>query len=85
MEDSKERVNVHLPKYHLTPRRNLEGITHILNVTHVIRWDTFLDNVLLTNINPRRRTRSNMPMQLKRMNQPRKGSHRMKALVNSMC
>ena len=84
MVDSKGRVNVHLPKDQLTPRRNLEGITHILNVTHVIIWDTLIDIFLLTKISPRRRTESNMAMQLKRMNQRRKGSQRMKNLVKIM-
>ena len=75
MEESIGRVKVHLPEDHLTSRRtrNLEGIINLLNVTHVIKWDTFLDIVLLRKISPRKRTRSTMPMQLKKMNQTRKG------------
>ena len=64
--------------------RITKGITHLLNVTHVIIWDTLLDIVLLTKIILRRRTGNNMPMQLKKMNQTRIGSHRMKTLVKSM-
>ena len=80
MEESKGRVKVHLPKDHPTPRRNIEGITHLLNVTNFIRWDTLLDIVLLTKISVRRRTGSTMPMQLKKMNQTRKGSQKIKTL-----
>ena len=84
MEYSKGRVKFHLPKDYLTPRKNVEWITHLLNVTHVIRWDTFLDNFLLTKVSLGRRIGSTMPMQLKKMNQTRIGSHRMKTLVKSM-
>ena len=78
MKESKGRVKIHLLEDHPTSRRirNLEGIIHPLNVTHVIRWDTFLDIVLLRNISSRRRTEITMPMQLKKMNQIRKGPHK---------
>ena len=68
MEESKEIFNVHLPEDHQTSRRirNLEGIIHPLNVTHVIIWDTLLYIVLLINIGSRKRIESTMPMQLKR-------------------
>ena len=66
MEDSKGRVEIHLQEDHLTPRINIEWITHILNVTHVIIWDTLLDIVLLIKTSLRRRTKSTIPMQLKK-------------------
>ena len=86
IEESKGRVKVHLPEDHLTSRRtrNLEGIIHLLNVTHVIRWDTLLDIVLLRNISSRTRNASTIPMQLKKMNQTRKGPQKMNTLVKGI-
>ena len=87
MKETKQRVNDHLPEDHQTSKevRDLEMITHPLNAIHVIRWDILLDIVLLRKISSRRRTKSTIPMQLKKMNQTMKGSQRMKTLVKSMC
>ena len=82
-EESKGRFKVHIPEDHLTSRRirNLEGIIHPLNVTHVIICDTLLDISLLRKISSRRRTKSSMPMKMNKMNQTRKGPQRMNTLV----
>ena len=86
MEESKGRIEDYLLEDHKTSKevRDLDRITHPLNVTHVIRWDTFLENVLLIKISSRRRTTSTMPIHLKKINQIKRGLEKTKTLVKSM-
>ena len=55
--------------------------THPLNASHATRWDT-LQEIFHSNQNNSRR--SSMLMQLKKMNQLKKGTMKMKTLLKNM-
>ena len=64
IEETNQRIEDHLPENfkNLKEVRELEMITRLSNVMHVISWDTFLEIVRLRNVSSRRRTEISMPM-----------------------
>ena len=86
MEEIKGRIEDRLLEDHKISKevRSLTRITHLTNVIHVISWDTFPNIVHLIKTSSIRRTKSSMPMQLKRMNHMKRRLERMKTLMKNM-